>query len=102
MSATSKIAKVGSPDEIELSVAQALYDLETGVPDLKKELRPLQFNSAREVLFYKYGKSGLLIKSDRCWRWKEGYCHFRSCPSSPLIQQNPTKVHHPSSILGAR
>ena len=49
MSATSKIAKVGSPDETELSVAQALYDLETSVPDLKKELRPLQFNSAREV-----------------------------------------------------
>jgi small subunit ribosomal protein S7e len=49
MSAASKIAKVGSPDETELSVAQALYDLETSVPDLKKELRPLQFNSAREV-----------------------------------------------------
>ena len=49
MSATSKIAKVGSPDETELSVAQALFDLENSVPDLKKELRPLQFNSAREV-----------------------------------------------------
>ena len=49
MSAAGKIAKVGSPDETELSVAQALYDLETSVPDLKKELRPLQFNSAREV-----------------------------------------------------
>lgn len=51
MSAAGKIAKVGTPDETELSVAQALYDLETSVPDLKKELRPLQFNSAREVLF---------------------------------------------------
>jgi len=49
MSAAGKIAKVGVPDETELSVAQALYDLETSVPDLKKELRPLQFNSAREV-----------------------------------------------------
>jgi len=61
MSATSKIAKVGSPDEIELSVAQALYDLETGVPDLKKELRPLQFNSAREVLFHNAIENGLTI-----------------------------------------
>jgi len=49
MSAANKIAKVGSPDETELSVAQALYDLENSVADLKKELRPLQFNSAREV-----------------------------------------------------
>lgn len=49
MSAAGKIAKVGTPDETELSVAQALYDLETSVPDLRKELRPLQFNSAREV-----------------------------------------------------
>jgi small subunit ribosomal protein S7e len=49
MSAAGKIAKVGSADETDLSVAQALYDLETSVPDLKKELRPLQFNSAREV-----------------------------------------------------
>jgi small subunit ribosomal protein S7e len=61
MSAASKIAKVGSPDEIELSVAQALYDLETSVPDLKKELRPLQFNSAREV-HYLFSKSAV----DRC------------------------------------
>ena len=50
MSAVGKIAKVGTPDETELAVAQALYDLETSVPDLKKELRPLQFTSAREVL----------------------------------------------------
>ena len=52
MSAAGKIAKLGSPDETELSVAQALFDLETSVPDLKKELRPLQFNSAREVSDY--------------------------------------------------
>ena len=52
MSTAGKIAKLGSPDETELSVAQALFDLETSVPDLKKELRPLQFNSAREVSDY--------------------------------------------------
>jgi small subunit ribosomal protein S7e len=49
MSAAAKIAKVGAPDETDLAVAQALYDLETSAPDLRKELRPLQFNSAREV-----------------------------------------------------
>lgn len=38
-----------SPDEIELQVAQAILDLETNVPDLKAELRPLQISAAREV-----------------------------------------------------
>merc|ERR1712093_938459 len=37
------------PDEVELSVAQALIDLEASVADLKAELRPLQISSAREV-----------------------------------------------------
>jgi len=37
------------PDETELSVAQALIDLETNVPELKTELRPLQISAAREV-----------------------------------------------------
>jgi small subunit ribosomal protein S7e len=51
MSAANKIVKVGAPDETELQVAQALFDLETSMPDLKRDLRPLQFNSAREVRF---------------------------------------------------
>lgn len=38
-----------SPDETELQVAQAILDLETNVPDLKAELRPLQISAAREV-----------------------------------------------------
>lgn len=38
-----------SPSELELSIAQALYDLETNTADLKVALRPLQFVSAREV-----------------------------------------------------
>ena len=38
-----------SPSETETSIANALYDLETNVPDLKSGLRPLQFVSAREV-----------------------------------------------------
>ncbi|SPO00984.1 probable 40S ribosomal protein CRPS-7 [Cephalotrichum gorgonifer] len=38
-----------NPSELELSIAQALYDLETGTADLKVALRPLQFVSAREI-----------------------------------------------------
>jgi small subunit ribosomal protein S7e len=37
------------PDETETAVAQALIDLENGVPDLKTELRALQISAAREV-----------------------------------------------------
>ena len=37
------------PSEIETSIAGALYDLETNIPDMKGALRPLQFVSAREV-----------------------------------------------------
>jgi len=50
--ASHKIAKNGPADEIELSVAQALFDLENNVADLKKELKPLQISSAKEVSFY--------------------------------------------------
>lgn len=38
-----------NPSELELSIAGALYDLETNTADLKVALRPLQFVSAREV-----------------------------------------------------
>lgn len=37
------------PSELETSIATALYELETNIPDLKSALRPLQFVSAREV-----------------------------------------------------
>jgi len=50
--ASNKIAKsAGSAlaSEIELQVAQALYNLETNVTELKKDLRPLQISSAKEV-----------------------------------------------------
>ncbi|KAF9922779.1 40S ribosomal protein [Linnemannia zychae] len=47
--ASIKIAKNGPADEIELSVAQALYDLENNVADLKKDLKVLQISSAKEI-----------------------------------------------------
>ena len=40
------------PSELEVSIATALYDLESNIPDMKAALRPLQFVSAREVRFY--------------------------------------------------
>ena len=42
------------PSELETSIASALYELETNIPDMKSALRPLQFVSAREV--------GLILK----------------------------------------
>jgi len=38
-----------NPSEIETSIATALYELETNIPDMRSALRPLQFVSAREV-----------------------------------------------------
>jgi len=38
-----------NPSEIETGVANALYELETNIPDMRSALRPLQFVSAREV-----------------------------------------------------
>lgn len=39
-----------APSELESSIAQALFDLESSVGDLKAALRPLQFSSAKEVI----------------------------------------------------
>ena len=41
-----------SPSEIETSIATALYELETNIPDMRSALRPLQFVSAREVRYH--------------------------------------------------
>lgn len=56
-----KIAKPeGVPTtDLERTVAQALYDLET-VPDLKRELRPLQFVGVRELDVGR-GKKAIII-----------------------------------------
>jgi small subunit ribosomal protein S7e len=51
--ATIKIAhnspSHANPSELETNIAQALFDLESSVSDLKAALRPLQFSSAKEV-----------------------------------------------------
>lgn len=48
MSAAAKVLS-SEPTELELQVAQAFLDLESHTPELKAELRPLQFKSIREV-----------------------------------------------------
>jgi hypothetical protein len=58
MSALNKIALTSpsrqNPTEIETSIAGALYDLETNIPDMRSALRPLQFVSAREVRTFEW------------------------------------------------
>lgn len=53
MAALNKIAATSpsrqKPSELETNIANALYDLESNIPDMKTALRPLQFVSAREV-----------------------------------------------------
>ena len=51
MNARNKIIKPTGvkPDDLEMQVAQAMFDLENTVPDLKADLRPLQFTAAKEV-----------------------------------------------------
>ncbi|KIW72774.1 40S ribosomal protein S7 [Phialophora macrospora] len=48
------------PSELETSIATALYELETNIPELKVALRPLQFVSARE-LEVGHGKRAIVI-----------------------------------------
>jgi len=50
--AEKKIAKrLGqtTTEETPTSIAQALLDLENNVPELKKDLKPLQISDAKEV-----------------------------------------------------
>lgn len=49
-----------SPSELETNIANALYELETNIPDLKSSLRPLQFESAREI-DVGHGKKAIVI-----------------------------------------
>ena len=41
-----------APTELELQFAKAFVDLENSSPELKAELRPLQFKSVREVCLF--------------------------------------------------
>lgn len=41
-----------APTDLELQVAQAFVELENSSPELKAELKPLQFKSIREVCHY--------------------------------------------------
>ncbi|AOA64606.1 40S ribosomal protein S7-B [Komagataella phaffii CBS 7435] len=48
------------PTELELQVAQSFVDLEANSPDLKADLRPLQFNSIKEIET-ESGKTAIVI-----------------------------------------
>lgn len=80
MAALNKIAPNSPsrqhPSELESSIANALYDLESNIPDMRSALRPLQFVSAREVslfvssCFYcTYSPSGNYTRSG----WESGH-----------------------------
>ncbi|KAJ5887841.1 Small GTPase superfamily Rab type [Penicillium taxi] len=64
MAAINKIALNSpsrqSPSELENAIAGALFDLESNTQDLKANLRPLQFVSAREVEVG-HGKKAIVI-----------------------------------------
>lgn len=48
----SKIVKIAGAkpvDEFEITIGQALLDLENSVAELKKDLRPLHITGAKEV-----------------------------------------------------
>lgn len=64
MAALNKITATSqsrqNPSELETNIANALYELETNIPDLKSSLRPLQFGSAREIEVG-HGKKAIVI-----------------------------------------
>ncbi|KAI8998396.1 ribosomal protein S7e [Gaertneriomyces semiglobifer] len=62
MSARSKIIKPAGqePDDLEIQVAQNILELEQNVPELKEELRGLQFVSAKEV-DVGHGKKAIIV-----------------------------------------
>lgn len=48
MSAAAKVLNQ-TPTELELKIANAIFEIETSTPDLKTALRPLQFKSVKEI-----------------------------------------------------
>ncbi|KAJ9051714.1 ribosomal protein S7A [Entomophthora muscae] len=55
MSVDLKIVKAAGQkaSQLEITIAQAMVDLENSAPELKKDLRPLQFCAAKEKQFNK-------------------------------------------------
>jgi hypothetical protein len=86
MAALNKIAPNSpsrqSPSELEVSLANALYDLESNTQDLKSALRPLQFVSAREVRNFFFFFFDCLYD----------ICLLRMCASDFLIHFDVTKT----------
>ncbi|KAJ9067116.1 ribosomal protein S7A [Entomophthora muscae] len=54
MSVDLKIVKAAGQkaSQLEITIAQAMVDLENSAPELKKDLRPLQFCAAKEFLIF--------------------------------------------------
>ena len=53
-------APTSPPSELETKIAQAFLELESNVPELKAELRPLQISAAKEV-DVKGGKKAIVV-----------------------------------------
>lgn len=69
MSAASKVLRSANsprtaPDALEMEVAQAIYDLQVSVNDLKSDLAPLAISSVKEVEV-KGGRKALAMYVER-------------------------------------
>ena len=88
MAALNKIAPTSPsrqhPSELETSIANALYDLESNIPDMKSALRPLQFVSAREV---------------RGYYWVSRHTPFNITHLDIWLHQRRMELSHPDPLL---
>ncbi|KAL0476827.1 ribosomal protein S7 [Acrasis kona] len=68
-------SKDQTPDELETQIAQAIFDLEVNNKDLKAELQPLTFSSAKEVKVGK-DKSAIIVfvpvRQIQAWKKVQG------------------------------
>ena len=101
MSARAKIVKPAgvNPDELEMQVAQAIFDLENGSTDLKADLRPLQFTAAKEVCLSFGGGGGVTPVraintrlSGQRGSWTKSHRLVRARASIEAIPQGPEPV----------
>lgn len=112
MAALNKIAPTSPsrqhPSELETSIANALYDLESNIPDMKSALRPLQFVSAREVRAnycdpdpIPSNTTDLDIQPHQC-QMKPHYPHpSRQTPTSTNNQHSKIQANPPPSSKSA-